>query len=58
MSSNIRIDITHQELTRSIGISITIPFDDYARQLFPNEHLREVVNEAMARVLDEAHNRR
>lgn len=33
MSSNIRIDITHQELTRSIGISITIPFD-YARQLF------------------------
>ena len=56
--NGVEVTISRRESDRAIGISIVVPFDEYASSLFPNEYLREKVNEALTRVLDEAHNRR
>lgn len=53
MGDGIRVSIEYRDSDRSIGIQIILPFDDYASRLFPNEHLREVINAAVDRVLAE-----
>ena len=56
--NGVGVTVYRREYDRAVEISITVPFDEYAGSLFPNEYLREAVNEALTKVLDEAHNRR
>lgn len=54
-----KVEIFNRQDTRRIEIVISIPFENYARGLWPNEELRESVNKGMEAAIEHyATNRR
>lgn len=56
--NGVEVTINQREPDLAVCISIVVPFGEYASSLFPNEYLREKVDEALTRVLDESKNNR
>lgn len=53
MNLDVEVEVARREHARRIDVRISIPFEQYAQSLYPNETLREAVFAAFDKFLEE-----